>query len=127
MNGILDVLIDIASTPAILVALIAVLGLILQKKPLSDIMRGGIKTFVGFLVVTAGANVIVSSLEPFGEMFQHAFNVTGVVPNNEAIVAIALEQFGTYTALIMLSGMIFNIIIARLTKFKYIYLTEPIS
>lgn len=123
MNGILDVLIDIASTPAILVALIAVLGLILQKKPLSDIMRGGIKTFVGFLVVTAGANVIVSSLEPFGEMFQHAFNVTGVVPNNEAIVAIALEQFGTYTALIMLSGMIFNIIIARLTKFKYIYLT----
>ena len=42
MKGILDVLIDIASTPAILVALIAVLGLVLQKKPLSDIMRGGI-------------------------------------------------------------------------------------
>ncbi|KAF1306063.1 PTS ascorbate transporter subunit IIC [Enterococcus saccharolyticus] len=123
MNGILEVLIDIASTPAILVALIAVLGLILQKKPISDIMRGGIKTFVGFLVVTSGANVIVASLEPFGEMFQQAFNVSGVVPNNEAIVALALEEFGTYTALIMLAGMFFNIVIARLTKFKYIYLT----
>ena len=123
MKGILDVLIDIASTPAILVALIAVLGLVLQKKPLSDIMRGGIKTFVGFLVVTAGADVIVASLEPFGVMFQQAFNVSGVVPNNEAIVAIALEEFGTYTALIMLAGMIFNILIARVTKFKYIYLT----
>lgn len=123
MNGILKILIDIASTPAILVALIAVLGLMLQKKPVSDIVRGGIKTFIGFLVVTAGANVIVSSLEPFGAMFQQAFNVSGVVPNNEAIVALALEEFGTYTALIMLSGMVFNIIIARITKYKYIYLT----
>ncbi|SJZ99274.1 PTS system IIC component, L-Asc family (TC 4.A.7) [Pilibacter termitis] len=123
MNGILKVLIDIASTPAILVAMIAVLGLILQKKTIADIVKGGIKTFVGFLVVTAGANFVVSSLDPFGKMFQQAFHVTGVVPNNEAIVAIALEKFGTYTALIMLVGMAFNILFARLTRFKYIYLT----
>lgn len=123
MNSILNILIDIASTPAILVALIAVLGLGLQKKPISDVVRGGIKTFVGFLVVTAGAGVIEGSLAPFGEMFQHAFNMQGVVPNNEAIVALALTKYGTYTALIMLAGMAFNILIARMTKFKYIYLT----
>jgi PTS system ascorbate-specific IIC component len=123
MNSVLNILIDIASTPAILVALIAVLGLGLQKKPISDVVRGGIKTFVGFLVVTAGAGVIEGSLAPFGEMFQHAFNMQGVVPNNEAIVALALTKYGTYTALIMLAGMAFNILIARVTKFKYIYLT----
>ncbi|EOH93345.1 ascorbate-specific PTS system enzyme IIC [Enterococcus haemoperoxidus ATCC BAA-382] len=123
MNSVLNILIDIASTPAILVALIAVLGLGLQKKPISDVVRGGIKTFVGFLVVTAGAGVIEGSLAPFGEMFQHAFNMQGVVPNNEAIVALALTKYGTYTALIMLAGMAFNILIARITKFKYIYLT----
>lgn len=123
MNSILNILIDIASTPAILVALIAVLGLGLQKKPISDVVRGGIKTFVGFLVVTAGAGVIEGSLAPFGEMFQHAFNMQGVVPNNEAIVALALTKYGTYTALIMLAGMAFNILIARITRFKYIYLT----
>jgi hypothetical protein len=43
----------------------------------------------------------------------------GVVPNNEAIVALALNKFGTYTALIMLVGMAFNILIARITRFKY--------
>lgn len=32
MKSILNVLIDIASTPAILVALIAVIGLLLQKR-----------------------------------------------------------------------------------------------
>lgn len=123
MNGFLNVLIDIASTPAILVALIAILGLLLQKKHVSDIIRGGIKTFVGFLVVTAGAGVIENSLSPFGEMFKHAFHMQGVVPNNEAIVAVALTKYGTYTALVMLAGMAFNILIARFTKFKYIYLT----
>lgn len=123
MNNILQLIIDIASTPALLVALIAVLGLILQKKPVSDIVKGGVKTFVGFIVLTTGAGAVENSLVPFGEMFQEAFSMTGVVPNNEAIVAVALNQFGTTTALIMLLGMVFNILIARITRFKYIFLT----
>ncbi|MGT2866750.1 PTS ascorbate transporter subunit IIC [Streptococcus fryi] len=123
MNGLLDFLVDIASTPAILVALIAILGLVLQKKPVPDIVKGGIKTFVGFLVVSGGATIILSSLNPFGQMFEKAFNLSGTVPNNEAIVAVALTTYGSATALIMLLGMVFNILIARFTKFKYIFLT----
>ncbi|WP_373808933.1 PTS ascorbate transporter subunit IIC [Streptococcus ferus] len=123
MQAILDFLIDVASTPAILVALIAVLGLSLQKKPVSEIVKGGIKTFVGFLVVSGGAGIIQSSLQPFGQMFEHAFNLKGVVPNNEAIVAVALTKYGTATSIIMLLGMVFNILIARFTRFKYIFLT----
>ena len=116
-------LLDIVSTPAILVALIAVIGLILQKKSLPDIMKGGIKTFVGFLVVSGGAGIIQNSLNPFGKMFEHAFNLSGVVPNNEAIVAVALTTYGSSTAMIMFAGMVFNILIARFTRFKYIFLT----
>lgn len=116
-------LVDIASTPAILVALIAIIGLLLQKKAMSEIVKGGIKTFVGFLVVSGGAGIIQSSLNPFGTMFEHAFHLSGVVPNNEAIVAVALTKYGSATALIMFAGMIFNILIARFTKFKYIFLT----
>ena len=123
MQAILDFLIDVASTPAILVALIAVLGLSLQKKPVSEIVKGGIKTFVGFLVVSGGAGIIQSSLQPFGQMFEHAFNLKGVVPNNEAIVAVALTKYGTATSIIKLLGMVFNILIARFTRFKYIFLT----
>ena len=116
-------ILDIVSTPAILVALIAIIGLILQKKTLPDIMKGGIKTFVGFLVVSGGAGIILNSLNPFGKMFEQAFHLSGVVPNNEAIVAVALTKYGSSTAMIMFAGMIFNILIARFTKFKYIFLT----
>lgn len=114
---------DFFSSPAILLGLVALIGLLLQKKSAPDVIKGTVKTFVGFLVIAAGAGVLVDSLAPFSEMFQHGFNVTGVVPNNEAIVALALTKYGTDTALIMMLGMIFNILIARFTKFKYIFLT----
>ena len=114
---------EILSTPAVLVALIAWVGLILQKKPISDVVRGTIKSFLGFIVLSAGADVVVAGLEPFGEMFQVAFHTQGVVPNNEAIIAVALKEYGQVTALIMAFGMLANIIIARITRFKYVFLT----
>lgn len=123
MGYVIDVLVDIASTPAILVALIALIGLLVQRKPASDIVKGTLKTFVGFLVLSGGAGVVSASLAPFGDMFKAAFNVKGVVPNNEAIVAMALDEYGTATALIMFFGMLVNILIARFTKFKHIFLT----
>ncbi|PAE30350.1 PTS ascorbate transporter subunit IIC [Paenibacillus sp. 7884-2] len=119
----MQTLIDILSQPAILVALIALIGLMAQKKNMSDTVKGTTKTFVGFLVISAGAGILESALVPFGAMFEQAFNVTGVVPNNEAIVALALSEYGTNTALIMFFGMVVNILIARFTRFKYIFLT----
>lgn len=123
MSGLLEFLIDIVSTPAVLVSLIAVVGLVLQKKPLTDIIVGSVKTFVGFLVLSGGAGIVESALAPFGILFENGFNMQGVVPNNEAIISTALETYGSQTALIMLLGMVFNILIARFSRYKYIFLT----
>lgn len=123
MNIILDFIMDVLSTPAILVGLMAMIGLLALKKPASDVISGTIKTIMGFLVLGGGAGIVVDSLVPFGEMFQKGFNIAGVVPNNEAIVALALKEYGSQTALIMAFGMVVNIIIARFTPLKYIFLT----
>ena len=45
------------------------------------------------------------------------------MPNNEAIVGMALKEYGTATALIMAFGMLANILIAKFTPLKYIFLT----
>ncbi|MBM0065497.1 PTS ascorbate transporter subunit IIC [Alkalicoccobacillus gibsonii] len=127
MNTIFSIIIDVLSEPAVLVAIIALVGLIAQQKNMSDTLKGTVKTFVGFLVITAGAGVLSGSLAPFGAMFEAAFNVNGIVPNNEAIVALALAEYGSATALIMFFGMIVNIVIARFTSFKYIFLTGHIT
>ncbi len=123
MQSIFSFIQELLSEPAILVALVAMVGLLAQKKAAPDVIKGTLKTSIGFLVIGAGAGVVVASLDPFGIMFQEAFHVRGVVPNNEAIVAVALKEFGSITALIMFFGMIANILIARFTVFKYIFLT----
>jgi ascorbate PTS system EIIC component len=114
---------DILGTPAILVGLFALLGLVLQKKGIADVISGTLKTIMGFLILGGGAGILIGSLDIFGKMFEKAFSIQGVIPNNEAIVAIAQQSFGKETAMIMLFGMIMNIVIARFTPFKYIFLT----
>ena len=57
------------------------------------------------------------------ELLKKAFHIQGVIPNNEAIVAIAQQMFGTETALIMGFGFVANILFARFTPWKYIFLT----
>lgn len=123
MNGILNLFISIVQAPALLVGLLAILGLLLQKKKGTVVIQGGIKTFAGFLILTGGAGILSSSLDPFAKMFQFALNVQGVVPSNEAVVAIALVEYGSLTALIMFVGMIVNVLLSRFTRFKYIFLT----
>ncbi|WP_027631411.1 PTS ascorbate transporter subunit IIC [Clostridium hydrogeniformans] len=119
----LKFLLDILSVPAVLVGLVALIGLVLQKKSASETITGTIKTIMGFLILGGGASIVVGALGHFGTMFEQGFGIQGVVPNNEAIVALALKEYGTQTALIMAFGMIANILIARFTKLKYIFLT----
>jgi PTS system ascorbate-specific IIC component len=114
---------DILGTPAILVGLFALIGLLLQKKGVAEIIAGTLKTIMGFVIIGAGANVIINSLDIFGKMFNKAFHLSGVIPNNEAIVAVVQNSFGMETALIMVFGMVVNILLARFTRFKYIFLT----
>jgi PTS system ascorbate-specific IIC component len=120
----LDFILNILATPAMLVGLLAMLGLILQKRPVEDVIKGTIKTIVGFLVLSAGATFIqTDSLNAFGELFNWTFNMQGVVPNNEAIVAMALNKFGLDTSYIMVFGLVLNIVLARFSKMHYMFLT----
>lgn len=127
MNGVLSVLLDIFRQPAVIVALISMIGLIAQRKKISDILQGSIRTLVGFLVLAAGSGVITDSLAPFGSMFQHAFRVQGVVPNNEAIIGTVLLKYGSESALIFFFGMIVNIVLSITSRFKFIYLTGHVA
>lgn len=114
---------DILSTPAILIGLVALLGLITQKKSSSDVIKGSIKTILGFIVIGGGAGILVTAVTPMGILMQEGFNLRGVIPNNEAIYATAMADFGASTSLIMAFGMVANIFFARFSRFKYIFLT----
>ncbi len=119
----LDFIVSILSNPAIILALIAALGLIALKKSTSDVIKGTLKTIFGFLILQQGANIIVTALIPFSTMFTEAFGLKGIVAEDNALVAAVQNVLGKETAFILVFSFLINLVIARFTKWKYIFLT----
>lgn len=119
----LEIIKDILSQPAFLMGIMSMCGLIALKKKTDKIIIGTLKPILGYLMLSAGANVIQANLGPLAEMIQHGFHITGVVPNNEAITSIAQQVLGVETMSILIVGMLFNLLIARFTRYKYVFLT----
>jgi ascorbate PTS system EIIC component len=119
----MNLIISFFSEPAIIVGLMALIGLIALKKPTSRIVTGTFKTIIGFIIFTIGSNAIAASLNILGPAFESAFHMQGVVPTNEAVIALVQKNFGMQMALIMLFGFMVNLVIARFTSLKYVFLT----
>lgn len=114
---------DFLRQPALLIGMVAFVGLIALKRPAHRVLTGTLKPILGYLMLAAGADVISANLDPLGKMIQKGFHITGVVPNNEAIVSVAQKLLGVETMSILIVGLIVNLLIARFTKYKYVFLT----
>ncbi len=123
MTMVLEFLRDILSQPALLIGIMSCIGLVALKRPFHKILTGTLKPILGYLMLGAGAGVIVANLDPLGKMIEKGFHITGVVPNNEAVVSVAQKLLGVETMSILVAGLLFNLLIARVTKYKYVFLT----
>lgn len=108
---------------SLLVGFMAMIGLLLQKKSAVDVISGTLKTIAGFIIFGIGASASAAALTSFQTLFSEGFHLTGVLPLAEAVTAMAQTKFPVVIALVMAFGFIANLIFARLTKFKYIFLT----
>ena len=124
MNAIFEFIVkDVLGQASILIASIAMLGLILQKKPTGKVIEGTFKTMLGFLVMMAGINIVVDTLSYLNSIFTTGFGMTGYITDVAAIAGIANQTLGTEVALTLMVIFATNIIIARFTPWKYIFLT----
>ncbi|MDO5077031.1 PTS ascorbate transporter subunit IIC [Corynebacterium sp.] len=114
---------EILAVPAFLIGLITAVGLAAMKKTSGQVIGGALKATLGFLLIGAGATLVVASLEPLGVMIQGATGAQGVVPTNEAIAGIAQQQYGAQVAWMMILGFAISLVLARLTPLRYVFLT----
>ena len=119
----MNFLISFLSTPAILLGLVAMVGLIAQKKKGPDVLTGTFKTVIGFLIFGAGGSIMTGALQNFNTLFQKGFNIVGVVASPEAATALAQSEFAFVTSCTLILGFIMNLVFARITPFKNIFFT----
>lgn len=114
---------EFLSQPAYLIGLITAAGLLVLRKPAGQVVGGAIKATLGFLLIGAGAGLVVSALAPLGTMIQGSTGAHGVIPTNEAIVGIAQAQYGSRVAWLMIVGFAVSLLLARFTPLRYVFLT----
>ena len=95
--GVINFIIEnILTQASITIALIAMLGLLLQKKSAGQVISGTLKTLLGFQVLSAGSSIIVGSLTYFGKIFTEGFHMQGIIPSIESINGQAMNYFGSF-------------------------------
>jgi len=119
--AILDVLKALLSNATILIGLVALVGLLALKKPFESLVSGFLKTVMGWIVLGAGADVVVGVVSPLGSLFNQVLNIPNAgLPVNEVFTGIVQQDavLGPLVGWVFLFAFILNILIARFTPWK---------
>jgi PTS system ascorbate-specific IIC component len=110
---------DIFGQGAIFIALIAMIGLILQKKPASEVIRGTAMTAIGFFILTTGTGIITGkSIDGISSAF------SAIMPQAVQSKTVDIStDYGTEIGIVMILAFAINLLIARFTKWKSVFLT----
>jgi len=109
-----------------LIGLFALVGCLLQRKKLTETISATIKTTIGFLIIGGRAGILAGAVGKLGNAFNLLFGINGIIANNDVIPGLFLNSLPKIVlagSLIMICAMLLNILLARITTYKYIYLT----
>ncbi len=110
--------------PTFILGLVAFFGLLLQKKTFSEIVTGTVKTMAGVVILFSAVDLIGTAVAPISEMFAQIYQYEGTAAVADWTAFLA--NFGLEVVLVMVFGFLVNLFLARVTKWKYVFLTGHI-
>lgn len=117
---------QIFKQPPLFLGLIALIGLLLQRKSFNQTIKGTIKTIVGVIILAKGVDIIISAINPIAV----AFNKLYAIPAEKIIDPMGIAKFtdtyGSTVGLVMVFAFLINLIVARFTRVKNVFLTGHI-
>lgn len=126
MDVLQNILIGIAnnifSQVPILIGLIALFGLLLQRKPLETVVGGTVRAIVGVVILMIGVDIFVAGLVSFQAVVASAVGLQPPAANST--LADFLAGPGTSVPLIIAVGFAIHLLLVRIfPAARYVYLT----
>ena len=107
--------------------LVAFIGLLLQRKKIEQIFTGTMRTMLGWLVLFAGVGMLFNNVNPATEILRHGFargyEADILARAAEGQSAFFFSDYGAQIGLIMVGAFIVNLLLARFTRMKIVWMT----
>lgn len=111
---------NILRNPPILLGGVAMLGLILQKKKIDEVIKGSLLAALGMFILQQGVGILVGAIAPVNQTIQTALGAVVETGFNDQTFT---KNYGGIIGIAMLCGFIIHLLIARFTPMKNIFLT----
>ena len=113
----------------IFLGVIALVGLLLQKRSGRDVLEGTIKVIVGIVILNGGIGIFLGSLLPLTTLLNSSFGVTGVLPDCFGPFGVAMKTMAIPISLAFVLAFIIHLVLVRILpwpNFKNVFLTGHI-
>lgn len=117
---------NIFKQPPLFIGLIALIGLLLQKKNTGEIIKGTFKTVIGVIILFIGVNLISSAVGPLSAAFSTLYKLPAANQFNPEGWTNILGNYGTQIGTVLALSFAINVIVAKFTPIKNIFLTGHI-
>ena len=119
---------QVLSNETIFLGLVALVGLLLQRKKFPQVVDGTVKTVIGLTVLSSGAGILITSLSPVVTKLNSTLHVKGVLPTNDAVFGVVLRfsSIAKNTVITFLLAFFLHLVLVRISSgknFKNAYLT----
>ncbi|AGA64594.1 Ascorbate-specific PTS system, EIIC component [Liberibacter crescens BT-1] len=115
-----------------MLGMISFLGYSLLKKDIASIIKGTIKTIVGFLILKIGANILVDTTKPIIDQLSKAYKINGAIIDPYVSMISTIDMIGKnyswvgYTVLLASLLNILMVFLHRITGIRTIMLSGEV-
>ena len=109
--------------PTFMLGIVALIGLLIQRKGFDEVIEGTLKTMAGVIILFTAVDLLSGALAPISTMFDQVYALEG-----EATIDFTgfLGEYGVQIVLVLVFGFLVNVLLARITPLKYVFLTGHI-